>query len=236
MTTGEKFDSNSAYGPAFDQPDHSGETKSYIICFVPRSGSWLLCDLLHASGVMGVPAEYFNMNYGAPRLSKRFGVTEIDSIPIHDYLKALKQCRPTPNGVFGVKIEARQLEPLIQANALPTHFFGAKIIFISRKDVVAQGVSYEIAKQTRQWQASPDRREAVFDERKLRNSIDFITRSTAAWDKFFSANNIQPHRVEYDSLVRNRTGFVRKSAVSSASKRTTYSRLRGLALKDREMP
>lgn len=126
MTIGEKFDSNSAYGPAFDQPDHSGETKSYIICFVPRSGSWLLCDLLHASGVMGVPAEYFNMNYGAPRLSKRFGVTEIDSIPIHDYLKALKQRRTTPNGVFGVKIEARQLEPLIQANALPTHFSALK--------------------------------------------------------------------------------------------------------------
>lgn len=196
-----RFGGIAAYGPEFDQPEFSGDGKNYIICYAPRSGSWLLCDLLRASGVMGVPAEYFNMDYGAPELAKRLGATETDAIPFQEYLEALKKHRTTPNGVFGFKVEPGQMDPLIKSGAMATHFPGLKFVFLTRRDVVAQGVSYEIAKQTRQWVVSPTRREAVFDEAKIRNSIDFITRLVAAWEKFFSDNNMEPYRVDYETLI-----------------------------------
>lgn len=35
------------------------QTASYIICATPRSGSTLLCDLLHDTGVAGNPHSFF---------------------------------------------------------------------------------------------------------------------------------------------------------------------------------
>jgi hypothetical protein len=54
------FNTNSVYEQAFDCPAYVGEPSSYFICCAQRVGSWLLCDLLFQTGVMGIPAEYFN--------------------------------------------------------------------------------------------------------------------------------------------------------------------------------
>ena len=201
MTTREKYGIFSAYGAGFDQPEYSGERKNYIICYAPRTGSWLLCDLLRASGVMGVPAEYFNMVQGARQMAQRLGLTTTEAIPFHEYVKALIQHRTTPNGVFGVKIEVKQLNPLIRARAIPEYFPDAKYIYLSRKDRIAQGVSFEIAHQTRQWHASSTSQDAVFDETKLMNSIGVVTGIADAWEEYFSANNIEPYRTDYESLT-----------------------------------
>ncbi len=37
--------------------------RSYLICAIPRTGSYLLCDMLKATGVAGNPNEYFSDNY-----------------------------------------------------------------------------------------------------------------------------------------------------------------------------
>ena len=201
MTIEPKFGTKSAYEPAFDQPAYSGEGTDYIICYVPRAGSWLLCDLLRASGRMGIPAEYFNQVVGMPQLAKRLGVTDNNTIPLDEYIHGLKKNRTTPNGMFGVKIEPRQPDPLLKLRAITTHFPNAKFIYVSRKDIVAQGVSYEMAFQTKQWQASPDRREAIFDETRVRKSIETIARLAAEWEVFFSLHDIEPYRLDFESLT-----------------------------------
>lgn len=201
MATGQMFSALTAYEAAFNQPAYAGDRKHYVISYVPRSGSWLLCDLLRASGVMGVPAEYFNMHFGAPQLAGNFGVTETDVVPFQEYVTALKKYRTTPNGVFGFKIEPKDLDPVVKSRALQIHFPDSKFIYISRKDLVAQGVSYDMAKQTRQWHASPTSQSAEFDDARVRKSIDFIAGLVAAWEAFFVKNNIEPYRVEYETLL-----------------------------------
>src|SRR5207249_762689 len=37
--------------------------KSYLICATPRSGSYLLCELLALTGVAGKPTEYLSQSY-----------------------------------------------------------------------------------------------------------------------------------------------------------------------------
>ena len=201
MAKGEKFGAGTAYGAAFNQPEVSGDIKHYVISYVPRSGSWLLCDLLRASGVMGVPAEYFNTHFGTPQMAKTLGVTETDAIPFQEYVNALKKYRTTSNGMFGFKIEPQNMDPFVKSRALETQFAGAKFIYVSRKDQVAQGVSYDMAKQTRQWHASPTSQIAEFDEARVRNSIDAIARLATTWENFFTANDIEPYRVEYETLI-----------------------------------
>lgn len=201
MTTEQNFSALTAYEAAFNQPAHAGDRKHYVISYVPRSGSWLLCDLLRASGVMGVPAEYFNMHFGAPQMARSLDVTETGAIQFQEYVTALKKYRTTPNGVFGFKIEPKDLDPVMKSRALPIHFPESKFIYISRKDLVAQGVSYDMAKQTRQWHASPTSQSAEFDDVRVRKSIDFIAGLVTIWEDFFENNNIEPYRVEYETLL-----------------------------------
>jgi trehalose 2-sulfotransferase len=201
MTTEKKFNADTVYEAAFNQPEYHGDRIYYIIFYVPRSGSWLLCDLLQASGVMGVPAEYFNMQFGTPEMAKSLAVSETDAIPFPEYVTALKRYRTTPNGVFGFKVEPKDLNSVIKSRALQTEFAGAKFIFMSRKDLVAQGVSYDLATQTQQWHASPTSQSAEFDEARVRRSIDFIASLVTAWEDFFEKYSIEPYRVEYETLL-----------------------------------
>ncbi len=41
-------------------PSRVPPRRSYLICSVQRSGSWLLCHALQDAGVLGEPAEYFH--------------------------------------------------------------------------------------------------------------------------------------------------------------------------------
>ena len=67
---------------------------TYLIFFTPRSGSYLMCEALKASGVAGFPGEYFS----APqmhRLGKQWGVSDQS-----DYLEMLLHNRTTANPVM----------------------------------------------------------------------------------------------------------------------------------------
>lgn len=202
-----KYSISSANNSEFDQPIYSGESINYFICFVARSGSWLLCDLLRASGNMGVPAEYLGKSvYGIRQLADRFGLVNNDRVQLNEYLDTLKKYRTTPNGVFGLKIEPRDMKGFIEGGNLSKHFPDTKFIFLYRRDLLAQGVSYEIARQTRHWQDSRDRLEPKFDAAQVRNAIDSMAGDTTWWEVFFSLRNIEPYRLDYETLIANPQG------------------------------
>ncbi len=68
--------------PSFAEPerDQHGEVDSstprrcYLVCATPRSGSTLLCETLNATGVAGVPREYFEelKETGLPRRPREY--------------------------------------------------------------------------------------------------------------------------------------------------------------------
>jgi LPS sulfotransferase NodH len=108
-------------------PDPS---RSYLICATPRSGSTLLCEALKATGMAGVPEEYFEAlrHSGRPRRPQEYFIgaqdrtilrhlgehTSTDGRPgrsplwdRHDYEPFLRWAigqGTTLNGVFGAKL------------------------------------------------------------------------------------------------------------------------------------
>src|SRR5579871_6809253 len=50
---------------AAGQPAGAVEPGAVLVCTTPRSGSWLLSDLLERSGRIGMAQEYFHVNYVA---------------------------------------------------------------------------------------------------------------------------------------------------------------------------
>ena len=84
-------------------------TMTYIIASTMRTGSYLLCEGLEATGRAGHPREIFcperQANYaGDWQLPRNVG--------FEDFLRAAIQKSTTENGVLGMKIHWHHIEPL----------------------------------------------------------------------------------------------------------------------------
>jgi LPS sulfotransferase NodH len=74
--------------------------RSYVICCVQRTGSWLLAHTLADTGYAGRPSDYFN---GAERENhtREWGLPAGHLTP---YVRAMRDKATTPNGVLGSKL------------------------------------------------------------------------------------------------------------------------------------
>lgn len=128
-------------------------TDRYLVASAERTGSTLLCEFLWATKLAGYPAEYFSPAFLKP-LSQRWGCRGLGA-----YVAALYRKRVGANGVFGFKLHFSQFEKrfcdekgtahgLAQLNLF---FPGCKIIRISRRDRIAQALSFYRALQSKQW-------------------------------------------------------------------------------------
>jgi len=224
--------------PELDQPANEGERRCYLICGAPRVGSELLCDLLRQSGVMGVPAEYFNTVFGLKQLAERFGVARGGKFAIDDYVVAIKRHRTTPNGVFGAKLQYWHLKPLLPLRVISRHLPVARFVYLSRKDFLAQGVSWAIAQQTKQFgrfRGEPGAPVApVYDETKVLQAIDFVQAEERMWRRFFALNGIDVLEFDYETLcartdetckaVCSHVGVTIESTFSTARSRLAVQR------------
>jgi LPS sulfotransferase NodH len=130
---------------------------SYLVLATPRSGSTLLGQGLHSSGLAGDPKEFFG--HKMPFWMERWQTPTLPAFAAH-----LRQARATPNGVFGAKLlysqllhlesVARQdpsLADLPLAEILASLFPNLHLVWVSRDDKVRQAVSWFKARQTGVW-------------------------------------------------------------------------------------
>lgn len=223
---------------------------SYLVCATQRSGSTLLCELLRATDVAGVPDEYFERlrGTGLPRQPRQY--FENPSVaPIADRLALTEPGRPeqhgefeawfryvlqrgtSPNGVFGAKMMWNYLEDFkVRMAELPglgglsfnerlnAVFPELKIIFMRRRDKVAQAVSLWKAIQSQQWRTDS---ESDFEERDVTHApdteydyaaIEFLLnelhRWDARWEDWFHATGREPIRIFYDEFTASRAATI----------------------------
>lgn len=195
---------------------------SYWLCTTPRSGSSVLGDALTHTGVAGRPTEYFNRRFW-PDLFRRFGVTAAT-----DYLERVVAETATPNGVFGTKVmldadtaptfdalrERLGAPDLKDAEATRGAFPELRFVYLTRRDKVAQAVSYCRAQQSGVWrryhgdEPEPEG-DAAFDYGAVHAQVQALTLREARWQAFFSELGARPHTVVYEDLVGEPEGTVR---------------------------
>jgi LPS sulfotransferase NodH len=223
---------------------------SYLVCATQRSGSTLLCELLRATDVAGVPDEYFETltATGLPRQPRQY----FEDPSVHDIAERLSPTLPgkleqpdefdpwfryvlqrgsTLNGVFGAKMMWNYLDEFkLRMARLPgldglsfnerldAVFPHLKIIFMRRRDKVAQAVSLWKAIQTQQWRTeSESDAEAVdidegpgvdYDYRAIEYLLNQLHLWDARWEEWFHATGREPIRVFYDEFTVSRAATI----------------------------
>jgi len=206
-----------------------------MICSTPRSGSYLLCGALAATGVAGRPTERF------PR-PPEFEVTtrhlekwvtrwssELASAPADDAAYVIEVLRQgtTPNGVFGIKIHRPQLDDAVRrieayvgrndltiTRLLGSAFPNLSYIWLRRRDKIAQAVSLFKAFSSISFMQVSGQRPAIgikidYDETKIAFYLSAIRNWDNGWRHFFESNGIQPLILEYEELASSYVETVR---------------------------
>jgi LPS sulfotransferase NodH len=223
---------------------------SYLVCATQRSGSTLLCELLRATDVAGVPDEYFERlrETGLARQPRQYfedpSVQDIaerltPTVPGHpeqpgefeSWFPYVLQRGTTLNGVFGAKMmwnyldefklrmaELQGLGNLSFNERLDAVFPRLKIIFMRRRDKVAQAVSLWKAIQTQQWrtesESDSEQVEAEeapgveYDYRAIEYLLNELHRWDARWEEWFHATGREPIRVFYDEFTVSRAATI----------------------------
>jgi hypothetical protein len=74
--------------------------RSYVICCVQRTGSWLLAHTLADTGYAGRPSDYFD-DAERENHTREWGLPAAD---LTAYVQAMRDKATTPNGVLGSKL------------------------------------------------------------------------------------------------------------------------------------
>lgn len=173
----------------------TGPDRGYVICTTPRSGSNFLSQLLTSTGVLGRPLEYFN---GPARR-----VLDHPDYPDDPeaQLAAIQDLGRTPNGVYGFKLFITQFDAIADLG-WPRRLPNLSFIYLERRDLVGQAVSWMRATQTGQYRSTSDvAGTAHYDPAAILDRLSQIVMEQARWRGYFALNDIRPLFAIYEDVV-----------------------------------
>jgi trehalose 2-sulfotransferase len=181
---------------------------------LPRTGSTALCSLLEQTATLGYPDEYFNPRGPLQHWAERLGARVLE-----EYVDVIRRERATENGVFGLKTTYDDFEPFLRGGCASAFLGEMRFVYLTRRDLVAQAVSVEVARQTGVWhrdregrpllsQEDSPRQAPMFDEERILEMLDTLVLMQQSWERFFSLYGIEPIRTTYEDLCARPAGVV----------------------------
>jgi LPS sulfotransferase NodH len=171
-------------------------SQGYAICTTPRSGSNFLSQLLTSTGVLGRPLEYFN---GPARR-----VLDHPDFPDDPeaQLAAITRLGATPNGIYGLKLFMSQFDQVARTR-WPCRLPGLSFVYLERRDVLGQAISWARAEQTGQYRStSPVSAPPTYDPVLIRARLSMLLVEQARWRDYFAVNAVTPLFLIYEDVVR----------------------------------
>jgi LPS sulfotransferase NodH len=198
-------------------------TLTYIIASTMRTGSYLLCEGLEATGRAGHPREIFCPE----RRGQYSGEWKLPAgLGFDDFLRAALEKSRTENGVLGMKIHAHHLEPLAREcgvagepwRVLPRLFPDAKYIHLRRRDRRAQAISWYRAEITNEWWRISGvedwdltGKEPEFNAAEIRRMEIELGNQQRIWNDFFAAQAIEVMVMDYETLASDYRGEIARA-------------------------
>lgn len=192
---------------------------SCLVVTTPRTGSWLLSDLLVGTGLAGEPQEYFRQDF-VNTLSKKYdlGPPEITA----KYINTIIGSSTAPSGIFSAKIQPHDFTRLLAGiRAIPgtdpeesngalieRWFPHPRYVHLTRRDTGRQAISWYRALLSNTWWAFRDDDQKTSKPRSLdylqiKWLEDLLQQNEADWTSYFSDHGISPYEVVYEELVES---------------------------------
>jgi LPS sulfotransferase NodH len=187
--------------------------RSYVICSVQRTGSWLLAHTLADTGYAGRPSDYFGDEEWEPN-AREWGLPAGD---LAAYVHAVRDHATTPNGMLGSKLMWNVFDSLRSSLRPPagtdaglafmrTTFGDPQFVWLRRADKVRQGISWWRAAVTDQWGLRPGQQaeQPAPDVAEMVQLVQLAQQCEDGWRQWFASTGIRPHKVVYEDLARDR--------------------------------
>jgi len=194
-----------------------------LVCTTPRSGSWLLSDLLERTGRIGMAQEYFHFNY-VSALAREYGLAS--QAITSEYISEITRRAHAEGQIFSSKLHWLQINQLVDAlriihpalaaakrtapELIDASLPGARYLYLTRRDKARQAISLFRALRTEVWweragQPEPrkhrqDETEPIPDYLAIRWLEDDLAWQDAQWHQYFEVFGLPAFRVVYEEL------------------------------------
>ena len=191
---------------------------TYMLASVPRTGSTWFSHLLWQTGCLGAPLEYLNYESVGP-----YGFAKSSTSQQQWLWRSALRRRTSPNGVFGLKCFPDQLQGLQETNAellnevLRTVLSGRpRVIWLRRRDRVAQAISAARAQLSGVWRQEQERQggepRIEYSEATIKTAEHLIEAQESAWQEMFGELGIEPLPLWYEDALAAPEEAVRQVA------------------------
>jgi trehalose 2-sulfotransferase len=187
--------------------------RSYVLCCVQRTGSWLLAHTLADTGYAGRPSDYFD-DAEQENHTPEWGLPDGQ---LTTYIRAVRDKATTPNGVLGSKLMWNDFDSLRSSVRPPggadpglefmrTTFGDPQFVWLRRTDKVRQGISWWRAAVTDQWGLRPGQQaeQPAPDVEQMVQLVQLAQQCEDGWRLWFASTGIQPCQVRYEDLAKDR--------------------------------
>lgn len=184
----------------------------YIIATTPRTGGWLLCDLLRQTKAAGRPGEYGSVQDRATWQGFCGFATH------RQYFDSLRALHSTPNGVLGIKLMWPQL---VEFGRDARGYFGCEagdfdllvrvlgrfsVVRLERRDRLRQAISWLRAERSGTWSLTESGSPVVsappvYDGPAITYLMATIRRQSTGWDAALESFGPRVCHVFYEDLV-----------------------------------
>jgi len=189
--------------------------RCYVVCAIPRSGSNLLTDGLHATRRAGRPKQFF-LRASVPHFAALHRLNSATDFGA--YVRDVIKATATSNEVFGFKLMSWYLDDFLTRLRRTRRFGGPttsdidllghafprlQFVHIVRRNKLRQALSKARAIQTNLWkvqQGKSAQGEPQFDANLIEQCLRESEQQEEIWQRFFQRVCIEPFRVEYEKL------------------------------------
>jgi LPS sulfotransferase NodH len=192
--------------------------RCYVVCAIPRSGSNLLTDGLHATRRAGRPKQFF-----LRKTEPEFAAThDLDlSTGFAAYIRDIARLTATSNEVFGFKLMSWYLDDFLgrlretgefggpetsDLQLLRNAFPRLQFVHVVRRHKLRQALSKARAAQTGLWKVQEGktvRQKPQFDAGLIEQCLKDGEQQEQSWECFFKRIGVEPFRIEYEKLCEN---------------------------------
>lgn len=171
----------------------------------------MLASALRATGLAGVPCEYFNARAFEDSQYPKNGVVQLQK-----YVLAVKARRTAANGIFGMKLHYRQFASIFSSKEVfesgGVDFIRSfnKFILIYRRDKILQAISNILARENYQWNSTDPTRAGSYgrpyraiDTVQIVSEMKQMVADDFKWRILLKRLGLESIQIAYEDLVQD---------------------------------